>query len=192
MAGRSALALGEELLVKFGSLERLARAPVQELAKIKGIGPAKAVQLAAAFALGSRLSVERVVAQPMNEPARVAEFLGDSMRQLGREVLKVLSLNTRLELIACDEASTGTVNETVAHPRDILRFPILHQAYGFILAHNHPSGSPEPSQADHQFTLRLRDAAGLMQILMLDHVIIGAPRPERPGGYFSFKEAGYL
>ena len=192
MAGRSALALGEQLLAEFGSLERLARAPVPELARIKGIGLAKAVQLAAAFALGSRLSSERALARPMSEPAQVAELLGDAMRPLGREVLKVLSLNTRLELIACDEVSAGTVNETVAHPRDILRFPILHQAYAFILAHNHPSGSPEPSRADHEFTIRLRDAARLMQVQMMDHVIIGSPRPERPGGYYSFKEAGYL
>lgn len=192
MAGQSALAMGEQLLNRYGTLERLARASVAELAQIKGIGPAKAVQLAAAFALGSRLSSERSLAQPMSEPAKVAEFLGDSLRRLTREVLKVISLNTRLQLIACDEPSAGSVNETVAHPRDILRFPMLHHAYALILVHNHPSGDPSPSDADLQFTRRLRDAANLMQIPLMDHVIIGSPQPNFPGGYYSFKEAGYL
>ncbi|MFQ3670269.1 MAG: DNA repair protein RadC [Verrucomicrobiia bacterium] len=192
IAGRSALNLGEHLLAHFGSLERLARTPVAELANIKGIGPAKAVQLAAAFALGSRLAAEHAIARPMNDPATVAGFLGHSFRQLSREVLRVISLSTRLELIACDEASAGTVNETVAHPRDILRFPLLHHAYGFILAHNHPSGDPTPSQADHALTLRLREAGLLMQIPLIDHIIIGNPRPDYPTGYYSFKEAGYL
>jgi DNA repair protein RadC len=94
-------------------------------------------------------------------------------------------------LIRSEEVSLGSVNESIAHPRDVFRPAIIHSAYAVIVAHNHPSGDPSPSQADHSLTRRLREVAELLQIKLLDHVIIGAPAEGR-APYFSFKEMGVL
>lgn len=191
MAGRSALQIGDDLLIRYQSLESLCRADLRDLSSIKGVGPAKAVQLRAAFELGSRLSRSVAVERPIDEPERVMELLGDEMRHLPYESLRVLAVNSRLHLIACEEVSKGTVNETVAHPRDVFRVALLHSAYGILVVHNHPSGDPAPSQADLDFTLRLKEAASLLQITFMDHVILGSPTEIRQP-YYSFKEAGYL
>jgi DNA repair protein RadC len=175
----------------YGSLDRLARASAAELARIKGVGSAKAVQLRAAFEMGSRLAQSRIRELPMDKPEQVCNLLGDEMRQLPHESLRVIALNGKLRLLAIEEISRGTINETVAHPRDVLRVPILNQAYGFILTHNHPSGDPAPSQSDFIFTRKVCDAAKIMQVPFLDHVILGAPRESGPS-WFSFKEAGLL
>lgn len=192
MKGQSALEMAEKLLHQFESLDRLARAGVKDLARVKGIGATKAVQLKAAFALGARYAETLAFEQPVETPEQVERLLGASLRQLSHETLRVLTVNTRLRLIACEEVSRGTINETVAHPRDILRSALLHQAYGVILVHNHPAGDPRPSAADHAFTLRMREAARLMQIEFLDHIILGTPAEGRNKSYFSFKEEGHL
>jgi DNA repair protein RadC len=83
------------------------------------------------------------------------------------------------------------VNESIAHPRDVFRPAVVSSAYAMIVVHNHPSGDPSPSQTDHSLTRRLAEAAELLQIKLLDHIIIGAPS-EQSAGYFSFKEAGVL
>jgi len=191
MTGRSALLIGDELLQQYGTLTALGRAQVEELARVKGIGPAKAVQLKAAFELASRLAQSEAYEQPLDTPQDVQRLLGEEMRQLPRESMRVLALNTRLRLMAMEEVSAGTVNETVAHPRDVLRVGVLRQAYGVLVVHNHPSGDPAPSKADLDFTVRLREAARLMQIELIDHIILGIPSGTQPG-YYSFKEAGYL
>jgi DNA repair protein RadC len=113
------------------------------------------------------------------------------MRALHKESLRVVLLDTRFHLIRTEEVSLGSVNESIAHPREVFRPAIIYSAYALIVAHNHPSGDPSPSQADHSLTRRLREAAELLQIRLLDHLIIGAPAPDRTP-YFSFKEAGIL
>jgi DNA repair protein RadC len=113
------------------------------------------------------------------------------MRALDREVLAVVLLNTRLRLIKFEKLLLGTVNETLAHPREILKPAIIHSAYAFVLVHNHPSGDATPSDADRRLTRTASLAATTMQIQMLDHLIMGAPAAGR-AGYFSFKEAGLL
>jgi DNA repair protein RadC len=100
-------------------------------------------------------------------------------------------LDTRYHLVRIEEISLGSLNESIAHPRDIFRPALIHSAYAVIVVHNHPSGDPSPSQADHALTRRLREAADLLQIRLLDHVIIGAPAEDRLP-YFSFKEMGAL
>jgi len=190
MKGRSALGLGEFLLQEYGSLDRLARVSAPDLARIKGIGPAKAVQLKAAFALGARLAETTALSEAMETPADVQRLLGDAMRQLNYESLRVVALNTRLRVLAVEEVSRGTVNETIAHPRDIFRVALTHHAYAVAVVHNHPSGDPTPSPADIDMTRRLRDAAELLQIVLLDHIILGTAGENK--GYYSFKEAGYL
>jgi proteasome lid subunit RPN8/RPN11 len=110
------------------------------------------------------------------------------MRALDREVLAVVLLNTRLRLIKFEKLSQGTVNETLAHPREILKPAIIHSAYAFILVHNHPSGDATPSDMDRRLTRAASLAATTVHIQLLDHLVMGAPAEGRTG-YFSFKEA---
>lgn len=189
--GANAVDVGRELIRQFGSLSGLTRASVQELAAVHGVGPAKATQLAAAFELGTRLARESLAGTPLDTPARIYELLGTEMRQLGKESLRVVTLDTKLRLLRTEEISLGSLNECLAHPREILRPVVLQNAFAFILVHNHPSGDPAPSDADRRLTIRIADAARLMQVNFSDHVIIGSPAPGRPS-YFSFREAGIL
>ncbi|MBV8228117.1 MAG: JAB domain-containing protein, partial [Verrucomicrobia bacterium] len=89
------------------------------------------------------------------------------------------------------EVSKGTLNESLAHPREIFKPAISHSAYGFVLVHNHPSGDPAPSESDIRLTRRVAESASILQIRFLDHIIVGSPQHEQPG-YFSFKEAGII
>ena len=191
MKGVNAVELARQILVKYGTLAALARCSVAEIAKIKGVGLAKAVQLAAAFGLGQRLAFETIAAQPMDRPELIHQFLGAEMRTLERESLRVVLLDTKLHLIRVEQVSLGSLNETTAHPREILRPALIHAAYAFVLVHNHPSGDPAPSDADRRMTRRLIDAANLLQIRMTDHVIIGAPLEGRLP-YFSVAEAAMM
>ena len=191
LKGVNAVDLGRELIRGFGSLAGLSRASVTELAKVKGVGQAKAVQLAAAFGLASRLAKESLVATPLDTPARIYELLGTEMRQLGKESVRVVLLDAKLRLLRVEEVSLGSLNECLAHPREILRPAVMHNAYAFILVHNHPSGDPSPSEADRRLTVRMADAARLLQVTFSDHVIIGSPAPGH-APYFSFREAGII
>ena len=191
MQGRNALEVGRDLLVKFQSLNGLSRANVKELAATRGVGPAKAVQLAAAFGLASRLARETLVKTKIDSPPLVYDLLGSEMRALLKESLRVILLDTRYHLMRIEEISLGSLNESIAHPREIFRPALMHSAYALIVVHNHPSGDPSPSEADHRLTRRLQEAASLLQINLLDHIIIGSPNGSTPP-YFSFKEAGVL
>ena len=191
VAGANAVEVGRELLKRYGSLAGLSRCTVDELAKIRGVGFAKAVQLVAAFGLGQRLARETLSKQKIDSPELANELIGAEMRRLHKESLRVILLDTRYHLIRIEEVSIGSVNESIAHPRDVFRPAVVSSAYAMIVVHNHPSGDPSPSQTDHSLTRRLAEAAELLQIKLLDHIIIGAPS-EQGAGYFSFKEAGVL
>jgi DNA repair protein RadC len=189
--GANAIEVARTLLSQFKSLGGLARCSVKEIASIKGVGPAKAVQLAAAFGLGSRLARESLAKSKIDSPELVYELLGAEMRALNRESLRVILLDTKYHLMRIEEISLGSLNESIAHPREIFRPALIYSAYAVIIAHNHPSGDPTPSEADHRLTRRLAEAAQLLQISLLDHVIIGSPIGEKPS-FYSFKEAGIL
>ncbi|PYL14999.1 MAG: JAB domain-containing protein [Verrucomicrobia bacterium] len=191
VVGANAVEVGRELLKRYGSLAGLSRCTVDELAKIRGVGFAKAVQLVAAFGLGQRLARETLSKQKIDSPELANELVGAEMRRLHKESLRVILLDTRYHLIRIEEVSIGSVNESIAHPRDVFRPAVVSSAYAMIVVHNHPSGDPSPSQTDHSLTRRLAEAAELLQIKLLDHIIIGAPS-EQGAGYFSFKEAGVL
>jgi DNA repair protein RadC len=107
-----------------------------------------------------------------------------------KEALVAVMVNTRLRSFAFNLVSLGTINETVAHPREVLRPAILSASYGLVMMHNHPAGDPQPSAADRSFTRRMREACEILQIKLFDHVIVGAP--EVAPGYFSFREMGLL
>ncbi len=191
VSGANAVEVARQLLEKYGSLTGLSRCSVDELSKIKGIKFAKAVQLVAAFGLGQRLARETLSKQKIDSPELVNELVGPELRRLRKESLRVILLDTRYHLIRVEEVSMGSVNESIAHPRDVFRPAVVSSAYAVIVVHNHPSGDASPSQVDHSLTRRLAEAAELLQIKLLDHIIIGAPADGSPG-YFSFKEAGVL
>jgi DNA repair protein RadC len=191
VVGKNVIDVARELLQKYGSLGELSRCSVDELSKIRGVGFAKAVQLVAAFGLGQRLARESLSKQKLDSPELVHELIGAEMRRLRKESLRVVLLDTRYHLIRVEEISIGSVNESIAHPRDVFRAAVIASAYAVIVVHNHPSGDASPSQTDHSLTRRLAEAAELLQIKLLDHIIIGAPTEQTPG-YFSFKEAGVL
>ena len=191
LPGANAVDVARQLLQRFGSLGGLARCTVKELSEIKGVGPAKAVQLAAAFGLGARLAREQLDKQPLDTPERIHTFLGPELRALHQESLRIVLLDTKLQLIRVEVVSLGTLNETTAHPREIFRAAIIHAAYAIVVVHNHPSGDPSPSEADRRLTVRLVEIARLMQITLLDHIIIGSGDGGRQP-WFSFREVGLV
>ena len=191
MVGANAIDVARDLLKKYQSLGGLARCTVAELAEIKGVGPAKAVQLAAAFGLATRLAREQLTKQKLDTPELVYALLGTEMRALSRESLRIVLLDTQLQLMRVEEISHGSLNESTAHPREIFRPALIYAAYAIIVVHNHPSGDPAPSDADRRLTIRLAEVARLLQITLFDHVIIGTgDNGRRP--YFSFREMGML
>jgi DNA repair protein RadC len=191
LRGANAVEVGRQLLEKYKSLTGISRCSVKELREVPGIGPAKALELVAAFGLGQRLARETLSKQKLDSPELVSELVGPEMRRLRTESLRVILLNTRYRLLHIEEVSLGSLNESIAHPREIFRPAITYSAHAVIVVHNHPSGDASPSQTDHSLTRRLAEAAELLQIKLLDHIIIGAPSEGNPG-YFSFKEAGVL
>ncbi|TLD71149.1 JAB domain-containing protein [Phragmitibacter flavus] len=190
--GENAIQMAQRLLQQYRTLRHLSTRSGKELVQqFRGLGPAKAAHIAAAFELGRRASQEEVREQPMDNPALIHQYLGGDMARLGHETVRILLLNTRMHLTHDEVIFQGSLSESTAHPREILRPAIVHRAHAFILAHNHPSGDPTPSEADRRFTRRLNAAAELLQINFADHLIIGAPRNGAPP-YFSFRQAGMI
>jgi DNA repair protein RadC len=189
--GRSAISIGRDLLQKYGSMGALGGLPVSELAKEKGLGLAKASKLAAAFELGARVAREQLEDLTLDDPETIYRHFAPQISHLPQEQVVVAVLDTRLRHMGTTVVSIGSVNESFAHPREILRPVITRGGYGFILVHNHPSGNPSPSRADEIITRQVVEAADLMKISFLDHVIIGKPSQGR-NPYFSFREAGVI
>lgn len=190
--GKSAIALAAELINLKGSLVGLSRCSAAEIAKAaSGIGPAKAAELSAAFELGKRLARGGAERPVLDSAEAIHTAFGADFQALNHEVVKVALLDTKLRLLRLEDIGLGSINECVAHPREIFRPAIVHSAYGLILIHNHPSGDPSPSQADHRLTRSLSEAARLLQINLLDHIIMGTADGGR-SPYFSFRDAGCL
>lgn len=192
LPGLNAVGMGRKLIQQFGSLQELSRRSLSELMQIKGIGPAKASQLAAIFEFGKRIAIERGSQSPLDSPEAVYDLLGPTLQSLNHESLRVILLNTKYHLIQVQEISHGGLNECIAHPREILRAAITHSAYAYILVHNHPSGDPAPSSADRKLTRQLKLASEHLSIEMLDHIIIGLPSTTSEQAYFSFREMGLM
>jgi DNA repair protein RadC len=158
-----------------------------ELTRIKGIGPAKVAQIKGALELGKRLyDAQRRETKIMRSPEDAALFAMSEMRHLDREHLRVLCLDSKNQVIIFAPISVGIVNASLAHPRECFKDPIRHSAVAVIFVHNHPSGDPTPSSEDVQLTKQLKNAADLLGIDLLDHVIIG------DGVWVSLKEKGLM
>jgi DNA repair protein RadC len=180
--------IAANLLSHFGSIKALSRASLIELRQF--LSKRKAESVLGALRMSAYADVEHAFTQPLDNPEAIYRASMD-MRILNQEVLRTVLLNTRYRRITTVDISKGTINESVAHPREIFRPAIVHSAYAFVVVHNHPSGDPTPSDADMRLTRRLAEGARLLQIQMLDHVIVGAGAEGRLG-YFSFKETGLI
>lgn len=188
------LALAESLLRSHDhALARLAAAPVSDLCRLPGLGPDKAATLKAAFELARRLALEAHREPPLlDTPDRVAEFLRPELRGLEVETFHLLLVNSRRRLVASERISQGTLDTLLVHPREVFRRAIAANAAAVILAHNHPSGDPTPSEADIRATRDLIRAGQVLKIEVLDHVILGQRTAERPRDYTSLRELGYF
>ena len=156
------------------NLSFLQNVSIQEFMSIKGIGKVKAIQLKAICELTRRMSKPFDTSQTqINSPKDVARILTNEMRYEKREVVKAIILNSKNVIIKIVDICTGGTNFVVIKPKDILHEVIKLGAPKIILVHNHPSGDPTPSKKDFEFTKRLLDAANIMGINLLDHVVIG-------------------
>jgi DNA repair protein RadC len=183
---KTAVELAQAVISEAGGLHGLYDVSVHELMKVKGIGEAKACIILAAVELGRRIGQVRNPGRPVvSSPADVDRLLRGRIANLDRENFVAVLLNTKNEVIETPLVSIGTLSASLVHPREVFKPAIRASAASVVLAHNHPSGKVEPSREDREVTRRLSDAAEILGIEVLDHVIVG-------DGYFSMKEHGIL
>jgi DNA repair protein RadC len=183
---KTAVELAGEVISEAGGLHGLYDVSVHELMLINGIGEAKACIILAAVELGRRIGQVRNPGRPVvSSPADVDRLLRGRIANLDRENFVAVLLNTKNEVIETPTVSVGTLSSSLVHPREVFKPAIRASAASVILAHNHPSGKAEPSLEDREITRRLCEAAGILGIEVLDHVIVG-------DNYFSMKEHGML
>lgn len=184
---RNAVEVAEELFRELGGLAGIATASLEELSRVPGIGRVKAIEVKAAVELGKRLAATTEEVKPViRAPEDVAQLMMADLRYETREHLIALLLDVRHRVRHTRTISTGTLTESLVHPREVFREAIRFSAAAMILVHNHPSGDPEPSPQDIATTRRLAEAGRLLGIDVLDHVIIG------DGRWVSLKEQGVL
>jgi len=182
IAGESVTVTAQKLLTQFGSLQRLSEASLEELSTIRGIGLAKATQIKAAFEIGRRLATQTIPykSKELTDPEKVFRLAKSKLKDYHKEHFYIISLNARNWSIS--EISKGTLNANLVHPREVFGEAIKSNAASVIIAHNHPSGDPKPSEDDLEITKRLVEAGKIMGIDVLDHIIITKNK------VFSFKE----
>jgi DNA repair protein RadC len=185
---KSALDLAREVLkAARGGLSGLGRLSIRDLMKVPGIGPAKAISVAAALELGRRCGAGSFSDKPqVTSSQEVALQLQALLKDHRHEVFAVLYLNRANRVNHFEIISEGGITGTVADPRIILRHALEEDAVGLILCHNHPSGNLRPSRADEELTVKIREAARFFDIRLLDHLIVSNE------GYFSFADEGLL
>ena len=187
VTGKSAVDLARELLAKYGSLTRLFAAELNDFCLTKGMGAAKFVQLQAVLEMSRRaLQEELQRGDTLNSPQVVRDYLQLLLAGRQQEVFLVLFLDTQHRVIAFEELFHGTLGQTSVYPREVVKRALTHNAAAVILAHNHPSGVAEPSQADQLLTSALKQALALVEVSVLDHFIVAA------GQTLSFAERGLL
>ena len=193
MKGTSAIQVAEQLLNKFQTLDNLSRASIEDLQLVKGVGRDKAIALKSALTLARRMAMEMSQESPtLDCPELIADLLREENRAYDVENFQVVLLNTRRRLIRVETISQGTLDTILVHPREVFKSAIAANAAAVVLAHNHPSGDPTPSEADIKVTRDLIRAGQLLKIEVLDHVIIGRATQERPRDFVSLRELGYF
>lgn len=183
----SVMVLGNRILMHFEGLKLLKEATVEELTAIKGIGKAKSVLILAAIELGKRMNEYKPQEQyVIRSPEDGADYVMEEMRSLNQEHFVALFLNTKNQIIHRQTIFIGSLNSSIVHPREVFREAVKRSAASIIVAHNHPSGDPAPSQEDIHVTRRLAESGKMIGIELLDHLIIGNRK------FISLKEKGYL
>lgn len=183
----------EVLMRKYGSLTEMAKASLDELKAIDGVGEQKAWAIKSAFTLASRMSREVLNESPlMDTPERIAGLLREESRLYQVEKFQLILVNTRRRLIRVEPIAVGTLDSVIIHPREVFYPALVARASAVVLMHNHPSGDPSPSEADIKLTRELIRAGKLLKVEVLDHIILGAQTPERPNGFVSLREMGYF
>ncbi len=172
--GKTAVDLARDLLDQSGGLRALLGMEFQEFCAINGMGQAKYVQLQAVIEMASRHLQESLVrTDAFTQPEEARRYVQQRLRDYPQEVFACLFLDTRHRLITFEEIFQGTIDGASVHPRVVVRRAMQHNAAALILAHNHPSGVAEPSQADQHITDRLKAALELVDVRVLDHIIVG-------------------
>ncbi len=185
--GTPVLQLAQQLLDQFQGWHGLLHACVNDLARIKGLGPAKRAEIAAVLEIARRSLLQELAQQPVfDSPDAVKQFIRLKLAGLPHEVFAVMFLNAQHRLIAMEEMFRGTLTQTSVYPREIIKRGLELGAAAVILAHNHPSGVAEPSRSDEALTDALRNALALVDMRVLDHLVVGS------GEVVSFAERGLL
>jgi DNA repair protein RadC len=183
----SVIGLAERLLTTMKGISNLREATVEELVKIKGIGPTKAIQLLATIELGKRLLNERREEKvAIRSPKDGADYVMEDLRHLSQEHFVALYLNTKNQVIHQQTVFIGSLNASIVHPREVFKEALKRSAASLLCFHNHPSGDPTPSREDIEVTKRLVDCGIMLGIEVLDHIIIGDKK------YVSLKEKGLV
>ncbi|MCX6803652.1 MAG: DNA repair protein RadC [Candidatus Diapherotrites archaeon] len=180
--GENVIDVSNRIIAEFG-LEKLSSLSLTELQSINGIGQAKAMQIKAVFELNKRVKTKNGLIV-LSSAQDIFEYLRPKMSSLDKEHFVVLLLDSKNKLIKEEIISIGTLNSSVIHPREIFKFAIKESANSIIIAHNHPSGDPNPSEQDKGITEKIVKAGEVIAVKVLDHVIIGKD------SYYSFAEAG--
>ena len=188
------MSLCDRLIAEAGGLPQLINWGKEDFIKIEGIGPVKALQLVAVMELARRVIRGEMGESPLlDSPEAVFDFARPMTRGLDIAKFWSLCLNRKNRLIKEIEVTVGTANSSLVHPREVFKDAVKLGASAIIVFHNHPSGDPAPSAADIQVTKRLREAAEIMDIELLDHLVIGQPDQDPlKCGYYSFKNAGLI
>ena len=192
MAGKGVLQMAQELLQLpsnggFDGIAGLLHATADDLKRIKGLGPAKRAEIVAVLELARRAMAQKLQERTVfNDPQALKHYLQLHLAGKAHEVFAVLFLDASFRLLAMEELFRGTLTQTSVYPREVVLRALHHQAAGVVLAHNHPSGSVQPSRADEALTQTLKTTLALVDVRVLDHVIVA------PGQALSMAEEGLL
>lgn len=187
VTGKSAVDLARELLERFGSLSRLCNAEQVDVCAAPGLGLAKYAQLQASVEMSRRALAEQMrQGDVLSSPLAVRDYLRLTLKDRPVEVFAAVFLDAQNQVIELEELFCGTLTQTSVYPREVVKRALAYNAASLILAHNHPSGVAEASQADRLLTQQLKQALGLVDVRVLDHFIIAGPQ------ILSFAESGLL
>ena len=185
--GTSVLQLAQQLLDQFGGMRGLLHAQVDDLRRIKGLGPAKRAELAAVIELARRALAQQLAHRPaFDHPTKVKDYLKLQLGQHPHEVFAVMFLDAQTRLLKFEEMFRGTLTQTSVYPREVVKRALDLHAASVVFAHNHPSGVVQPSRADEYLTQNLINALRLVDVRVLDHFVVGE------GEVVSFAERGLL
>ena len=173
--GKNVLQLAQELVDRFGGVAGLLHTPAETLKTVKGLGPAKRAELVAVLELARRALAQQLTQKPLfNTPQAVRDYLQLQLGGLHHEVFAVLFLDSQHRLIALEEMFRGTLTQTSVYPREVVKQALTLNASSVVLAHNHPSGTAQPSRADEALTHTLKAALALVDVRVLDHFVVTA------------------